>query len=425
MNKSLGLMGIAASSALLFTACTKDKCTQEVTYWKDMPVYKTVEEVRVPITAQAARELENPGKIYLYNNYVLVNELLEGVHVIDNSNPAAPQNIAFIPIPGNVDMAMKGNVMYADNYMDLVAIDLTAPGQASLLKRIESLFPTYGTNPEDENELLVAYKAELVTEKVACDQVAGGGWGNGGGVLIDGGFTTGGNTSSSAGGSGSGRVSGMGGSMSRFAISGDYLYAVDNQDMHVISIVTLENPFKINQKTITVGTETLFPYEDKLFIGTNTGMHIYDCIDPTNPVYLSEFEHAFACDPVFVDGNFAYITLRNGSPCRTGDNQLDIVDISDILNPVLVQSHTMESPHGLSVRDNVLYLCEGDNGLKTFDVTNKTSLSQYGELSLQSYDVIAVPHTNSLMVIGKDGFYQYDATNAASLQLVSKIEVKE
>jgi len=421
MNKSLGFFGMTAASAMLFTGCLKDQCTQKVTHWKDIPVYMTVDEVRGPIAAETPRGLEQPGKIYLYGSYVLISESLKGVHVIDNSNPSNPKNIAFIPIVGNRDIAMKGNVLYADNYMDLVAVDLTNPSQAQLLKRVENLFPTYGTNPDNANEMLVGYESKLVTEDIACDQTNGVmGWeddvltSNGGGV-----------TSSAGGASGAGRVSGMGGSMSRFAIMGDHLYAVDNQDMHVISIVTLENPIKVNQVGLTFGTETLFPYEDKLFVGTNTGMAIYNCADPTNPQYLSQFDHAFACDPVFVEGDFAYITLRNGSPCRDSDNQLDIVDISDITNPVLVQSHTMENPHGLSVRDNTLYLCEGDFGFKTFDVTNKNSLTQYSELPMKSYDVIAVPHTGLLLIVGEDGFYQYDATNNTSLQMLSKIEVKQ
>lgn len=419
MKLSIWWLGAVASS-LLLTGCVKDQCTQRMTYMKDVPVYKTMDEIRVPITSAGVRALKNPGKIYLYNNYVLINEIHEGVHIIDNSNPTSPQSIAFIPIPGNVDIAMKGNVLYADNYMDLVAIDVTNPNQAQLLKRVESVFPTYGTNPDNPNELLVAYEQKEVTEDVPCGQANSpwGGWGMEGDVMTS-------NGGSNAGGAGAGRVSGMGGSMSRFAIAGDYLYAVDNQTLHVVSIVTMENPVKVNQVGTAVGTETLFPYEDKLFVGTNTGMQIYNCVDPTNPQFLSTFEHAFACDPVYVDGDFAYITLRNGSPCRDGNNQLDIVDISTITNPTLVQSHAMESPHGLAVRDNVLYLCEGDNGFKTYDVTNKNMLSSFSQLDLQSYDVIAVPHTDLIMVIGKDGFYQYDAANPAAMELLSKIEVQQ
>ena len=188
MKLSSWWLGAAASSAFLFTGCTKDLCTQKITHWKDMPVYKTLDQVRVPISAQPARELKNPGKIYLYDTYVLINEVQEGVHIIDNSTPSNPQNIAFIPIPGNVDIAMKGNVLYADNYMDLLAIDITNPTSASLLKRVESLFPTYGTNPDDANQLLVAYKSELITEEIACNSMNNNPWG--GGVIEDGGFTT-------------------------------------------------------------------------------------------------------------------------------------------------------------------------------------------------------------------------------------------
>ncbi|MCH2046320.1 MAG: hypothetical protein MK212_19555 [Saprospiraceae bacterium] len=424
--KKLSVLVSALFGLSLLSSCVKDKCTQEVTYMKDIPVYMTTEEIRQPIETEGPRALENPGKIYLYADYVLVNEVNQGVHIIDNSNPSNPKNISFIKIPGNVDIAMKGSVLYADNYMDLLAIDLSNPNSATMLKRVESVFPTFGVNPDNENELLVRYRQEEVTETVDCDWNNGwnGGWG-GGGIMEDAAFTP---TNTATGGTGGvGRSAGIGGSMARFAITGDYLYAVDNQDLHVISILSMDDPTEINRLTLTTGTETIFPHEDKLFIGGNTGMDIYDCGDPTNPSYLSRFEHAFACDPVFVDGDFAYITLRQETVCQTGWNQLQVVDISTITAPNLISTYTMENPHGLSVRDEVLYLCEGDFGLKTFDVTDKLSIdqNQLSQIETRAYDVIAVPHTDRILLVGDDGFYQYDITSPSNLQLISKIEVNK
>ena len=66
----------------------------------------------------------NPGKIYFKEGYIFINEELKGIHVIDNRNPENPQNIGFIEIPGNVDIAIKNNTLYADSYIDLGAIDI-------------------------------------------------------------------------------------------------------------------------------------------------------------------------------------------------------------------------------------------------------------------------------------------------------------
>lgn len=84
------------------------------------------------------REMENPGKIYISGNYIFVNEKYTGVHIIDNSNAAAPEQKAFIVVPGCLDMAVKGNIIYLDNAVDLVAFDLDAKKETG---RIDNYFP--------------------------------------------------------------------------------------------------------------------------------------------------------------------------------------------------------------------------------------------------------------------------------------------
>ncbi len=68
------------------------------------------------------KQITNPGKIYVYGKYLLVNELKEGIHVYDNSNPQFPIALGFLNILGNTDMAIKDNVLYADHMGNLVAL---------------------------------------------------------------------------------------------------------------------------------------------------------------------------------------------------------------------------------------------------------------------------------------------------------------
>src|SRR6185369_967987 len=89
--------------ALLFQNCVKDNCTSKYTYWQ--PVYRTKAEARANIKNNPAQEIERPGKIYIRGNYIFLNEIDKGIHIIDNSNPSSPRNIAFVNIPGNLDMA--------------------------------------------------------------------------------------------------------------------------------------------------------------------------------------------------------------------------------------------------------------------------------------------------------------------------------
>lgn len=120
--------------------------------------------------------------------------------------------------------------------------------------------------------------------------------------------------------------------MARFTIFDKYLYAATQSDLLVFDISTAEKPDSVNKINLGWGIETIFPYKDKLFIGSNTGMYIFDNSNPAKPVRQSIFQHARACDPVVVEGDKAYVTLRQGW-CGQSPNQLDIVNISSLTNP--------------------------------------------------------------------------------------------
>ncbi len=103
-------------SALLFTLLMFSDCdpfwmTEPYNYALK-PVY--VQEYESKIVVQPKRDLNNPGKIYRYGNYLLINELNQGIHVIDNTDPANPENLAFIRILKNTDMAIQYGKLYVD-----------------------------------------------------------------------------------------------------------------------------------------------------------------------------------------------------------------------------------------------------------------------------------------------------------------------
>ena len=119
-------------SVVVLQSCIKDTYERTYTYTYYKPVYKTTAEVRANIKSNAPKAIEKPGKIYIRGSYIFLNDLDKGIHVIDNSNPAQPKNISFIDIPGSVDLAVKGNTLYADFFTDLVAIDISNPHNVQL-----------------------------------------------------------------------------------------------------------------------------------------------------------------------------------------------------------------------------------------------------------------------------------------------------
>jgi hypothetical protein len=124
---------------LVFSACTIDTEDDSVVEGY-RPMYISNTQALV-IESQNARTLQKTGKIYAKDTLVFVNELYKGVHIINNKNPQKPVIIGFISIPGNVDIAIKNNVLYADNYTDLVAIDINNLNNIRVVKRIKDAFP--------------------------------------------------------------------------------------------------------------------------------------------------------------------------------------------------------------------------------------------------------------------------------------------
>lgn len=98
------------------------------------PVYEdpTVSKV---ITKEPARDITDGGVIFSYGNLLLVNDKGQGLHVIDNTDVSDPQFLYFISIPGNYDMSLKGDLLYVDNYNDLVTIRIT-PTDIEVVNRV-------------------------------------------------------------------------------------------------------------------------------------------------------------------------------------------------------------------------------------------------------------------------------------------------
>jgi len=66
-------------------------------------------DIRNSIGSVAPIPMQSTGKICVLGNTLYVNEPGKGIHIFDNSNPANPINKQFLKIPGNYDLAIRGN----------------------------------------------------------------------------------------------------------------------------------------------------------------------------------------------------------------------------------------------------------------------------------------------------------------------------
>lgn len=213
---------------------------------------------------------------------------------------------------------------------------------------------------------------------------------------------------------------GSGGSMARFTVAGNYLYTVDQYSLKVFSLSNPQTPdFKVSRQ-VGFDIETIFPLDKNLFMGTSTGMYIYDITNPENPQKVSFYEHIYSCDPVVSDGDFAYVTLSSSNKrCWRASNELQIVDIQNLAAPKLVKQVTLTNPRGLAVRNDTLWVC--DEGIKVFDVKNKQQINPLHHFSdLAAYDIIL--NGRLALVTGETGFTQYRLEND-TIRKISEIKV--
>jgi len=151
--------------ACIMAICSSVYYESWMSYGEYYPVFMERSELEKSVFyVSEGRALENPGKIYYKSPYIFINERYKGVHVIDNTDPSKPQNIGFIVAPGCIDIAVKGNIMYIDNAVDLVAFDLE---RKTVTAREKNVFPEpiapngsyyYSWRRPSETAVLVGWK---------------------------------------------------------------------------------------------------------------------------------------------------------------------------------------------------------------------------------------------------------------------------
>ena len=400
------------------SGCAKDKCRKSISTKIYAPIYMSVKDYIASTKSEPPKEIGMTGKIYIKDQYIFVTEPYEGIHIIDNSNPAAPQNIAFLKVMGNVDMAIKGNILYADSYSDLNVFDISDPRHIMLVNRLSGIINlpadangmTVGWNQSDSVVVGYTSRDTSYTYDACTDPVYDG-------VLFASPSVATAYSSQSGGG--------KGGSMARFTIVKDYLYTVNIWQLKAFDIANAASPVFKHEQQINTGIETIFPYGEYLFIGSRNAMYIYDIANPAAPKQRSEVTHFKACDPVVVEGNKAYVTIRSGANCGSNLNQLLVFDISNVDKPVKLNTVEMKNPFGLGIDHGNLFVCEGAYGLRFLNATdvNQIVTTKLVE-GVETYDVIPFENQHRLLVSAKDGLYQYDYSTMSSPQLLSKIAAK-
>lgn len=399
--------------AVLSAGCLKNKSLR--TYTIKRPVHALKPDVRDNIRMGSPREIADAGNFVLYQNTMFINDRGRGIHVVDYSNASSPVRKGFIPIPGNRGLAIRNNVLYADCYNYLLVLKIHAPDDIRYESEIRDVFPGNTAGIRESNdaiEVIWISTDTTVTEEEYNNLTKSD-------VALESsmflantsipGPVTGGNS--------------VGSSMAVFAVVNDYLYTVDQSNLSAFSLADPLHPERHNTQVVSGGNvETIFPFSDKLFVGTRTGMFMYSISNPAAPAFLSMYQHVRVCDPVIAEEKFAYVTLRSGSGCGGVVNSLDVLNIENVTSPVLVRSYSFSNPHGLSKDGKVLFLCDGEAGLRVLDASDPADIKTVKTVAAGTCrDVVAIGQIAFVMLDDAIQIYSYDQQfNVQPLGSISK-----
>jgi len=201
--------------------------------------------------------------------------------------------------------------------------------------------------------------------------------------------------------------SGTSGSITRFATMDDFMYTLNPNQLQTFDITDPSNPVLLNELETDYGLETIFIYENRIYLGARTGLYILGLEDPSNPNLLSQTlrtaQFFGGCDPVVVKDNYAYSTVKTiVNVCETVNVQsaLLVYEVSDPENPILTQTFILDIPNGLAVTDQYLYVCDtGSESLRVFDISSPDDIVSTPELDYPIVDPFDIIIDDDRMIV--------------------------
>ncbi len=398
------------SFSFFLTSCSEEAAFQEITERISVPVYKSVDEIRATIQIQAPQTIQEGGKIFSNDRLLLINDVRRGIHVFDNTDLNRPIKIGFLPIAGNLDMIVVDDLLYADNYMDLLAFDMADLNNIQFLSRTKDVFPFDDIN--EEGEYLVYYTIEEVKKLVepapndntfdsfipSNNHKVGDRYGN--------------YVSSSTKES----VPYSSSFQSRFAFQNGMLYHVDLQRLNIFSIDDIKN-IRLEKSQALENqlnhAQHLMTSENLLLVASQNNVLLYQTTNAVHPTFVSFLLHANACTPVFLDKKRAFIGLNENAHCAGWTNRLIELDVSDLNLNQQISTQAFANPKRILKYDHYLFIAKGEEGISILDIEKKQSeLEKFSTLKkypLDAQDIQLLEKENELylLVLHQDGISQF------------------
>ena len=213
---------------------------------------------------------------------------------------------------------------------------------------------------------------------------------------------------------------GAGGSLAKFTIIGNYIYAVSSHYLYTVDVSNPAKPVNVGQSTLSFDMETIFPYKNRLFIGSKTGLYVYSIDKPASPILIGEAKHGRSCDPVIANDSVSYSTLKGNTFCGPATSGLYVYDIKNLNQPELKKTILINEPTGLGMADSALYVCCSNEGLKVYSI--KDAYNPIEKKLIPGYNFIdIIPYSDILICRISDGIILYNISDRLQPAFIKKI----
>ncbi len=406
---------------LLISSCVKTKGEISMTYDKATAVYGNLDSIRnLPLLIQK-QDLIKPKSFFIGSDYVLVSESNKGIHIYDNTDMNNPQRLSFIQLPFLREFYVKDNFLYAANVYDVVKINISNVYNPIFVSRAENVF--WKPLENDKGQQLLGFTYATATDEFEVNSAEAKEIKKAGKLHLD--FLKNVIPTSAIPSTFTGSNSNSKGTLNRIAVEFGHVYIIEDSKMHIIS--NMSDFSKVSTLSIDRNTETIYGTNDRLYLGSMTSMTIYNANNPGCPVEISSVEHTESCDPVLPKGEVAYYTLRSSENegCNgEGENTLNLVDISNENKPKELESIELDSPYGLCIANNYLFIGQGTNGLTIYDASDPKELKNKMKISnVVAYDIMIHPNNPNIIILTNgNGIHEYQIDwNTRTLNSIGKL----
>ena len=211
------------------------------------------------------------------------------------------------------------------------------------------------------------------------------------------------------------------GSTASMIIYNDYMYVLDNDFLRVLSLENPKNPQLVKKINIGENNETIFGYENHLYIGSSLGMRVVDITIPNDPKLISDIPQFISHDPIVIKNDTAFQTRRFGTEDSPQGGTLIVHDVQNPSNPFVISSINLPFPMGLDFKDNTLYVCNGPLGISLIDITDALHpivIKQINEFNIRDCIVVG----NRLVGQSSTGLIIFDISDGINPQFITEVK---